>query len=138
MARGRDVMALRALFLAAALSLAIGAFGATGNITTFAGGGAGAGVIAALTPLSGPHDGAFDAAGNYYFTETSGQRIRRVTPAGVISTVAGAGIAGQAGMVNQPQRLAIDGAGNVYFSDWGDHRVRKVDTAGNITVVAGA
>ena len=124
--------------------LSIGARAATGNVTTFAGGGSG-GSIASSTPLSGPYDGAFDSAGNFYFTEPNGHRIRRVSTAGIITTIAGTGAQGNTGdggsalqaTLDVPHRIAVDGVGNVYFSDVGDHRVRKVDTAGIITVVAG-
>jgi hypothetical protein len=72
-------------------------------------------------------------------------RVRKVTPAGVISTVAGNGHPGFSGdngpasaaQLNQPYGLALDAAGNLYIADYGNQRVRAIGTNGNITTVAG-
>ncbi len=123
---------------------------ATGIITTIAGFGAGnssgdggPATAAGMAPTSL----AFDSLGNLYIADTNTGRIRKVNPAGVISTVAG-GAFGAAPLgdggpatsarLGNPYGLALDGAGNMYIGDFANNRVRKVDTAGIITTIAGS
>lgn len=71
--------------------------------------------------------------------------VRRVSPDGVISTVAGNGIAAFSGdggpatsaSLNQPHGLAVDNAGSLYIAEFAGHRIRKVPRGGIITTVAG-
>ena len=74
-----------------------------------------------------PQTIAEDSAGNLYIADTNNNEIRKVTPAGIISTLA---------KVGAPQAVAADSSGNVYFSN--ADQVGKVDSKGNITIVAGA
>ena len=119
-----------------------------GTLTLFAGssyGYGGDGGTATAAQLSDPHGIALDAAGNLYIADTANHRIRKVTPAGVISTVAGtesAGYSGDGGAatlaeLNWPHGIAVDAAGNFYIADTGNHCIRKVTSAGIITTVAG-
>jgi len=91
-----------------------------------------------------------DASGNIYIADTTNYRIRKVTPAGIISTVAGTGNVtipflgnlGDGGPATSatlvPWDVKADAAGNLYISDWLGHRIRKVDVAtGIITTIAG-
>jgi len=86
-----------------------------------------------------------DALGNLYIADSSNYRIRKVTPAGIISTVAGNGKYGYSGdggqavnaQLYEPYGLAVDAAGNLYISDTTNQRVRKVTPAGIISTVAG-
>jgi uncharacterized protein (TIGR03437 family) len=79
----------------------------------------------------------FDSAGNMYFADFNNQRIRKVTPQGIISTIAGNGTAGFLGdggpaisaQLSSPISAAIDSKGNIYITDRGNNRIRKV-TAG--------
>ncbi|KEF03105.1 Teneurin-2 [Streptomyces rimosus] len=122
---------------------------AQGCIATVAGNGT-AGYLsdggpATLTQLNWPHDVALDEHGNLYIVCRSNNRVRKVTPQGIITTVAGNGIAGYvsdggpatATQLSSPCGVAADGAGNLYIADLGNNRVRKVDTKGIITTVAG-
>ena len=87
----------------------------------------------------------FDAAGNLLFSDADNERIRRITPAGIISTIAGNGTFGYSGdggpatqaQLRGPQGIGLDGAGNLYIADGSNYVVRKVDSAGIITTVAG-
>jgi len=118
-----------------------------GRITTFAGTAylersSGDGGPAAAASLSGPTDVAVDRQGNVYIAELSGRRVRKVNPAGTITTIAGtggAGFSGDGGPATAAQlgvwSVAVDGRGNVYVA--GEHRVRKVTPGGTITTIAG-
>ena len=95
--------------------------------------------------LANPEGVAVDASGNVYFADTDNYRIRMVSPAGIITTVAGTGFWGYSGdggpataaQVSFPSGVAVDSAGNLYIADWGNARVRKVSSAGIITTIAG-
>ena len=88
---------------------------------------------------------AVDLAGNVYIADTYNNRIRKVTPGGIITTFAGNGQEGRGGdgglataaQLKQPQRIAVDLAGNLYIVETLNSRVRKVDIHGIITTVAG-
>src|SRR5437016_5679048 len=91
---------------------------------------------------------AVDPAGNLYIWEGSAYRIRKVNPAGIISTVAGNGSngsSGDGGLATSAQLglnasgggLGADSAGNLYVAGFLNNRVRKVDTSGKISTVAG-
>jgi sugar lactone lactonase YvrE len=81
--------------------------------------------------------------GNIYITEWVGNRIRRITPEGVVTTVAGTNVAGfkdgQGGeaQFNVPDGIAADPYGNLYVSEDGNHAIRKIDPQGNVTTIAG-
>ena len=89
-----------------------------------------------------PNAVAVDKAGNLYIADATASRVRRVSSAGTISTVAGNGTSGYSGdggpatsaQIN-PLAVSIDAAGNVYIAETA--RVRKVSTLGIITTVAG-
>jgi hypothetical protein len=86
---------------------------------------------------------AVDAIGNLYIADTDNNRIRRVSPSGIISTFAGNGLAGFSGdggpatsaMLKQPAGIAVDRSGNLYIVD--GIRIRKVSASGIITTIAG-
>ncbi len=89
-------------------------------------------------------DIAKDAAGNLYVNDFKNFRIRKVTAAGIISTLAGTGLAGYTGDGGlatlakiKAVNLTCDATGNVYFSDATNNVVRKISTSGIITTVAG-
>lgn len=120
-----------------------------GTITTFAGTGrsefAGDGGPAAQASLSFPTAMAFDTAGNLLVADSGNHRIRRITPAGQVSTFAGNGSAASAGdggqataaSLNNPWAVAVDASGNVYVGEYSGHRVRRIAVDGTISTVAG-
>lgn len=120
-----------------------------GNIATMAGtgtpGGRGDGGPAREAQLDTPTGLALDAEGNLYVAERGGHRIRRIDPAGRISTVAGDGRPGYGGdggaareaRLDSPAGVAVDRDGNLYIADTGNHRVRLVGRDGVIRTIAG-
>jgi sugar lactone lactonase YvrE len=136
--------------------------GPDGIITTVAGSGptrtgsgvsAGDGGLATEARLNGPLELALDQSGNLYISEAGesgghiggGYRVRKVSPDGIISTVAGSdapGFSGDGGpatqaRLNTPAGLALDTAGNLFIADSVNRRIRKVDANGMISTVAG-
>src|SRR5206468_4905818 len=87
---------------------------------------------------------AVDSAGNVYVADTANETIRKITPAGVVTTLAGT--AGQAGTAdgngsaarfNKPIGVAVDTAANIYVADELSHTIRKITPAGAVTTPAG-
>lgn len=121
---------------AKSLSLLAGSAGGAGNLD-----GTGSGAR-----FNGPAATATDAAGNIYVADTQAQTIRKITPAGVVSTLAGqygsAGYAdgtGSAVRFNNPQGLAYDGNGSLYVADTGNNVIRKLTvTTGAVSTLAGS
>jgi hypothetical protein len=122
---------------------------AAGIITTVAGNGSagysGDGGPATSAQLDLPSGVAVDATGNLYIADTFNSRIRKVSAAGIITTVAGNGSIGYSGdsspatsaRLSYPLGVAVDATGNLYIADSYNHRIRKVSAAGIITTVAG-
>jgi sugar lactone lactonase YvrE len=90
---------------------------------------------------------AVDASGNVFFADFNNNAVRKITPGGVIATVAGTGTAGNAGIngpgaaaqLNKPTGVAIDGSGNVFISDTGNNRIVELTTGGTLlSVIQGA
>ena len=122
---------------------------ADGRLTTLAGNGragfSGDGGPALEAALNGPAGLTVDASGTIYFADRNNHRVRKITPDGLIQTVAGNGRADFAGdegpalaaSLNLPSDVAVAGDGTLYISDRSNNRIRRVDTRGIITTYAG-
>ena len=118
-----------------------------GTVTTFAGG---AGIsgntdgTGTAARFNNPWGIVRDSAGNLFVSDSGNHTIRKITPAGVVSTFAG--LAGVTGFINglgniarfyYPYHLGIDGADNIYVADDANHSIRKITSGGLVSTLAG-
>ncbi len=118
---------------------------AAGVVTTFAGtAGTTGGVTATPGKFSEPFGVATDSAGNVYVADTNNNAIRKITPVGVVTTLAGGNGMGSSDGVGsgakfaEPHGVAVDTIGNVYVSDFMNSTVRKLTVAGVVSTLAGS
>jgi streptogramin lyase len=134
------------LYVADSFNNAIRKISTTGIVTTLAGG-ATAGFTngtGAAASFYSPQYIAIDASGNLYVTDIGNNAIRKVTPAGVVTTLAGGNNAsydngaGTSTLVRfLPTGLAVDAAGNVYVAEKSNNLIRKITPAGAVSTLAG-
>ncbi|MDO3628689.1 NHL repeat-containing protein [Mucilaginibacter sp. BT774] len=91
-----------------------------------------------------PEAVAVDGTGNVYVADNGNDLIRKITPAGQVSTFAGSGQPGKSdgtgtsASFNSPFGIAVDAAGNVYVADSGNNLIRKITPDGTVTTIAGS
>jgi sugar lactone lactonase YvrE len=135
------------LYVAETASSTIRRVSMQGVVTTLAGAAGATGTLdgaAAVARFKLPGDLVADRDGNLYVSDTGNQTIRKVSAAGVVTTLAGsAGVCGSAdgsAMLAQfcdPRGIARDTSGNVYIADTGNHTIRMIDPAGRVSTLAG-
>ncbi len=116
-----------------------------GVVTTYAGA-TSSGNTNSSTPttarFSTPSGLAIDSNNNIYVADTGNNRIRKITPAGVVTTFAGSSsgfvnATGTSARFKQPMDVAVDGLDNIYVADTGNSAIRKITPAGVVITIAG-
>jgi uncharacterized protein (TIGR03437 family) len=119
-----------------------------GSTTIIAGNGkagySGDGALATNAQLNQPLGTVVGSDGSVYITDSANDRIRKVSPNGIITTIAGstAGFSGDGGpasaaKLNYPFSIVMDAAGNMFFTEVNNERIRKISASGTISTVAG-
>jgi len=117
----------------------------TGLVSTFAGS-TSSGLVDSIDPQTAsffsPSGLAVDSSGNVYVADSWNQRVRKISPEGVVSTIAGSGRTGQDGSFldgvgtaanfNKPYGIAVDATGNLFIADSGNSRIRKITITSRI------
>ncbi|WP_394758663.1 NHL repeat-containing protein [Flavobacterium sp.] len=115
-----------------------------GAVTTFAGSTSGFQDGTATTAQFGFIFGiSIDASGNLYAADSGNHKIRKISPTGVVSTLAGStsGFAngtGASAQFNSPRGIFVDSSGAIYVADTDNHKIRKISATGEVTTLAGS
>jgi sugar lactone lactonase YvrE len=117
----------------------------TGIVSTIAGSGLATYLdsTGTLAGFNNPDGIIIDSNNNLYVCDTGNNRIRKITPVGVVTTLAGSGVAtyfdgtGTAAGFNTPRGITIDSNNNIYICDFTNNRIRKITNIGQVTTIAG-
>jgi len=117
-----------------------------GVVSTFAGSGTAgfADGTGRAARFNKPTEVAVDSFGNIYVADMYNHRIRKISPEGVVSTLAGSGTSGSENGVGEaaqffyPHGVAVDSFGNIYVADMYNHGIRKISPEGVVSTLAGS
>jgi len=133
--RGVAVDNAENVYVADSLNSTIRKITPDGAVTTLAGSAGQRGRIDGIgsaARFAEPSGVAVDTAGNLYVADTANNKIRKITPAGVVSTLA------DNALFYYPSGVAVDRAGNVYVADTNNRTIRKIAATGMVTTLAGS
>jgi sugar lactone lactonase YvrE len=135
------------VYVADTFNATIRKIASSGSVSTLAGSAGSRGDAdgtGSAAQFNNPSGVAVDAAGNLYVADTYNETIRKVTPTGMVTTLAGsAGISGGNdgtgiyALFNQPDGVAVDASGNICVADTGNAIIRKITPGGVVITVAG-
>ncbi len=133
------------LFISDQINMKIRKITKTGLVSTYAGNGIESSDDgpAASSSFRRPEGLVLDTAGNLYIAEYWGHKIRKISPAGIVSTLAGTGAQGSTdgpgatASFNYPCGLTIDASGTLYVADQWSNKIRKVTATGVVSTIAG-
>jgi len=145
--QGLAVDSARNVYVADSLNHAIRKITPSGVVTTVAGiagqRGSADGAVGVAT-FNQPASVAVDSANNLYVADQGSSTIRKISPSGIVTTLAGSATQpgakdgrGEAAQFNQPTGVTVDGAGNVYVADRANCTIRKITADGLVTTLAG-
>jgi len=96
--------------------------------------------------FTNPYGVCVDASGNVYVADAGNNKIRKISPGGLVSTLAGAGQLspgsadgqGTVARFNNPRGICVDASGNVYVADADNHKIRKISPSGLVSTLSGS
>jgi sugar lactone lactonase YvrE len=142
-AAARDVTTL--VYVADTFNHLIRKIDPDGIVSTLAGSTAGFAddLVGVDAQFNAPTSLTVDSSGNVFVADQNNHRVRKITPSGVVSTVAGSGVSGAAdgtriaAETNSPDGIVVASNGTLYMTDTGNNRIRRILSDGRVDTIAG-